>query len=343
MAVVAPWHRRGIPAVLAGHAMEGLGTRFRRSAVPWRSVGLIREGSVKEHVVSRREHDERAEGAWQVANRGDAVGGAAAKKACEPSVCVQALYQFADVNDVDSLRASLLALCGNLAVLGTLIVAEEGINGTVAGSQASIDTLLVALHERWGFAALRTRRTWSSVMPFQRLKVRRKREIVTLRAEGVRPSVQTGIHVPPEDWDALLRDPEVLVLDTRNAYEVAEGSFEGAVSPSIDTFPAFTKYVDATLDPATTPRVAMFCTGGIRCEKASAWMLSRGFQEVYQLEGGILAYLAATEASTSKWRGNCFVFDERRSLDAFLEAPAASTPPPPKKCDVFVGSEGAGH
>jgi UPF0176 protein len=231
---------------------------------------------------------------------------------------VAAFYQFAALPDFRELRAPLRAICAELELKGSVLLAEEGINGTLAGTAGAIDHFITQLRGAALFGCrfdnLELKFSQASTMPFQRLKVRLKKEIVTLGAPGLDPARQAGIYVEPADWNALIAAPDTLVLDTRNAFEVAMGTFEGAVDPGIDSFGQFPDFVARHLDPARHRRVAMFCTGGIRCEKASAYLLARGFPEVYHLKGGILGYLEGVPELESRWRGECFVFDDRVAL-----------------------------
>ncbi|MBI2382072.1 MAG: rhodanese-related sulfurtransferase [Gammaproteobacteria bacterium] len=228
---------------------------------------------------------------------------------------VAALYHFAHQPDFAAKREALKALCLAQEVKGSLLLAEEGINGTIAGPRAGIDAVLAHLRADPRFAALSHKESFAERQPFQRLKIKLKREIVTLGVPGVDPNRRVGQYVEPEDWNALLRDPEVILVDTRNDYEVAVGTFEGAVDPKTGSFTEFPAYVRERLDPAKHKKVAMFCTGGIRCEKASAFMLGEGFDQVYHLKGGILNYLEKVPEADSLWRGECFVFDERVTVD----------------------------
>jgi len=234
------------------------------------------------------------------------------------SLTVAALYRFVPLPDHVALQPELLALCEELGIRGTLLLAPEGINGTVAGQSAAIDRLIAALREGPLFggrlAGLDVKLSAASAMPFKRLKVKAKREIVAFDGGETDPARRVGTYVAPADWNALIDDPDVLVIDTRNAFEVAIGTFEGATDPATTTFGEFRDYVAGKLDPARHRRIAMFCTGGIRCEKASAYLLDRGFAEVFHLKGGILNYLASVPEAESRWRGGCFVFDERVAL-----------------------------
>lgn len=231
---------------------------------------------------------------------------------------VAAFYQFAALPDVEALRAPLRATCVELALRGSVLLAPEGINGTVAGEARAIDAFIDELRHgalfRGRLDNLELKCSTASAMPFLRLKVRLKREIVTLGAPAVDPTRQVGAYVAPAAWNTLMATPGMLVIDTRNAFEVAIGSFEGAINPELASFGQFKDFVARTLDPDRDTKIAMFCTGGIRCEKASAYLLSRGFREVYHLNGGILNYLETVPARDSRWRGECFVFDGRVAL-----------------------------
>jgi UPF0176 protein len=229
-----------------------------------------------------------------------------------------ALYQFVDLPDFAELREPLQAWCERHAVKGTLLLAREGINGTIAGQEASVRAVLAHLRADPRLAGLPHKESWSDKPPFLRMKVRLKKEIVTLHVPGLDPNQTVGQYVKPQDWNALLADPEVLVVDTRNDYEVAIGSFAGAINPNIKTFTELPAWLDAQDrlrgDAGKKTKVAMFCTGGIRCEKSTALMKMRGFDAVYHLEGGILKYLEEVPVEQSTWQGECFVFDERVSV-----------------------------
>jgi UPF0176 protein len=231
---------------------------------------------------------------------------------------VAAFYQFAALPDFRDVREPLRSLCGELKLRGSVLLAHEGINGTLAGSPEAIDKVVLALREGELFGGrldrLELKFSFASTMPFGRLKVRLKKEIVTFGDERADPTRQVGTYVEPADWNELIAAPETLLIDTRNAFEVEVGSFEGAVDPAIKSFGQFKDFVAHHLDPARDRKIAMFCTGGIRCEKASSYLLSRGFAEVYHLKGGILNYLEKVRESDSRWRGECFVFDERVAL-----------------------------
>ena len=235
-----------------------------------------------------------------------------------PPIVVAALYRFVRLDDPAKLRAPLLELMRARGLRGTLLLANEGINGTVAGDAAGIDALLARLREDSRFDGLECKLSYTDAMPFQRARVKLKREIVTLGVDGVDPAL-AGTYVEPASWNALLDDPEVTVIDTRNAYESAIGSFAGAIHPNTDSFRDFPAYVDAELDPRRQRKIAMFCTGGIRCEKATAYLRQRGFDEVYHLRGGILRYFEEVPEHESRWHGECFVFDDRVSVNHALE------------------------
>jgi UPF0176 protein len=231
---------------------------------------------------------------------------------------VAAFYQFAALPDFRGLREPLRAICADLKLKGSVLLAREGINGTLAGSAEAIGELVSTLGHGELFGGrldrLELKFSTASAMPFGRLKVRLKKEIVTLGDTQADPTQQVGIYVDPADWNDLIAAPDTLLIDTRNAFEVAMGTFEGAIDPGIKSFGQFKEFATSHLDPAKHRRVAMFCTGGIRCEKASSYLLSRGFVEVYHLKGGILKYLEGVPEAQSRWRGECFVFDERLAL-----------------------------
>jgi UPF0176 protein len=231
---------------------------------------------------------------------------------------VAAFYQFAALPDFRELREPLRAVCADLGLKGSVLLAHEGINGTVAGDAGAIDALVEELRAGPLFGGrldnLELKFSHAAAMPFARLKIRLKKEIVTLGDAAVDPTRQVGTYVEPADWNALISGPDTLVIDTRNAFEVAMGTFEGAVDPGIRSFGQFKDFAARHLDPVKHQKIAMFCTGGIRCEKASAYLLAQGFAEVFHLKGGILKYLEGVPESESRWRGECFVFDERVAL-----------------------------
>jgi UPF0176 protein len=234
------------------------------------------------------------------------------------SFTVAALYQFVALPDYRALREPLRQLCDRLNIKGSVLLAEEGVNGTVAGEAGAIASFIDQLRcdPMFGgrFNTPELKFSAAAEMPFRRLKVRLKKEIVTLGEPAVDPTRRVGAYVAAEDWNALLATPDMVLIDTRNAFEVAMGTFVGALDPGLSRFSDFRAFVRRSLDPARHKRIAMFCTGGIRCEKASSYMLSQGFAEVYHLKGGILAYLERIPEADSWWRGDCFVFDERVAL-----------------------------
>ena len=228
---------------------------------------------------------------------------------------VAALYKFVSLPDFKQLREPILKLCRNQNIYGTLILAEEGINGTVAGKPHAIGALISYLKtantHAGRLADIDVKYSWADEQPFNRLRVRLKDEIVTLRAPEASPTKQVGTYVQPEDWNAVISDPDTILIDTRNDYEVAIGTFKGAIDPKTETFTDFKTYTAQNLDPEKHKKVAMFCTGGIRCEKASSYLLAHGFEQVFHLKGGILKYLEDIPEENSLWEGDCFVFDER--------------------------------
>ncbi|TVP89421.1 MAG: rhodanese-related sulfurtransferase [Pseudomonadaceae bacterium] len=227
------------------------------------------------------------------------------------SIEVVALYKFVTLEDYQALREPLLTQMLDNGVKGTLLLAWEGINGTIAGETAGIQRVLDWLRSDPRFSDLDYKVSLCEEMPFYRTKVKLKKEIVTLGVPGVNPNERVGTYVEPQNWNDLISDPEVLLIDTRNDYEVSIGSFEQAVDPKTKSFREFPEYIKEHFDPAKHKKVAMFCTGGIRCEKASSYMLQQGFDEVYHLKGGILKYLEEVPVEQSKWQGECFVFDNR--------------------------------
>ncbi|WP_311232127.1 rhodanese-related sulfurtransferase [Acidovorax sp. PRC11] len=235
-----------------------------------------------------------------------------------PEILTAALYHFADLPDCAALRDPLQAECDRQGVRGLLLLAPEGVNGTIAGSSAGVRAVLDMLRAQPPLAALRHKEAWGDRMPFYRMRVRVKREIVTLGVPGLNAARDAGTYVKPAQWNALIDDPDVVVIDVRNGYESAIGSFAGAVRPDTRSFTEFPAWVEAQSAPGGLlegrPRVAMFCTGGIRCEKSTALLRMQGFGEVYHLEGGILQYLEDVPADGSRWEGDCFVFDERVSV-----------------------------
>ncbi|MFA0811176.1 oxygen-dependent tRNA uridine(34) hydroxylase TrhO [Microbulbifer epialgicus] len=232
---------------------------------------------------------------------------------------VCALYKFVTLEGFESLRTPLLNVMLEYQVRGTLLLANEGINGTVAGSREGIDALLAHLKSDKRLTDLDYKESYTRKIPFLRSKVKLKREIVTMGVEGIDPLRVVGTYVKPKDWNALISDPEVVVVDTRNDYEFQVGTFKDSINPKTNTFREFPQYVKDNLNPAKHKKVAMFCTGGIRCEKSTAYMKEQGFEEVYHLHGGILKYLEEVPREESLWEGECFVFDERITVNHDLK------------------------
>ena len=230
------------------------------------------------------------------------------------SFTVAALYRFTPFEDPDALRGALRDACAAHGVFGTLLLAREGINGTIAGPADGIAAVLAQIRALPGCDALEVKESRAAEMPFKRLKVRVKPEIVTMGQPGVDPRAAVGRYISPADWNALISAPDVAVIDTRNDYEVEIGSFEGAIDPGTERFRDFPAWWAENQDRLAGKRIAMFCTGGIRCEKATSWLIGQGVEEVYHLQGGILKYLEEVPEADSLWRGACFVFDERVSV-----------------------------
>ncbi|GLS85987.1 UPF0176 protein [Cypionkella aquatica] len=227
---------------------------------------------------------------------------------------VAALYHFTRFPDPAALRGPLVKLCESQGVKGSLLLAAEGINGTIAGPDASIAAVLAHLRALPGCAGLEHKQSYAAKMPFRRLKIKLKREIVTMGQPDIDPVARVGSYVAPQDWNALIADPDVVLIDTRNDYEVGIGSFQGAVDPDIRTFRDFPAWWQTHKDAYQGKRIAMFCTGGIRCEKSTNYLLGQGVNEVYHLKGGILKYLEEVPAEASAWNGECYVFDGRVSV-----------------------------
>ncbi len=227
---------------------------------------------------------------------------------------VAALYRFLPLEDLPTLQKRVRDVCVYHGIVGTILLAPEGINGTIAGENGKLADTLDFLDAQFGIRSGELKFSASEDKPFLRLKIRLKKEIITMRAPEANPSKRAGTYVAPKDWNALIADPDVVLLDTRNAYETAVGTFAGARDPNIATFTEFKDYVSRELDPARHRKIAMFCTGGIRCEKASAYMLAHGFGEVYHLKGGILKYLEEVAPEDSQWQGDCYVFDRRVAI-----------------------------
>lgn len=227
---------------------------------------------------------------------------------------VAALYHFVSVPRFESLRGPLQALCEENCVKGTLLLAHEGINGTIGGPDDGVRTVLAYLRAQPEFVGLEHKESRASKMPFLRMKVKLKKEIVTMGVENIDPNKVVGTYVAPQDWNALISDPDTIVIDTRNDYETAIGVFRGAVDPQTKTFREFPEWVRNNTGLHNKPKIAMYCTGGIRCEKATAFMKEQGFEDVFHLKGGILKYLEEVPEEESLWEGACFVFDERVSV-----------------------------
>ncbi|MFT5708466.1 MAG: UPF0176 protein [Oceanospirillaceae bacterium] len=232
---------------------------------------------------------------------------------------VCAMYKFVTLENYELLREPLHEVMVANQVKGTLLLANEGINGTVAGSRSGVDAVLAWLSADTRLTNIVTKESFDEANPFYRTKVKLKKEIVTMGVQGIDPKQVVGTYVKPQDWNTLISDPEVVLVDTRNDYEVKVGTFEGALDPKTTSFREFPQYVKENLDPEKNKKVAMFCTGGIRCEKSTAYLKEQGFEEVYHLEGGILKYLEEVPKADSMWEGECFVFDNRVTVDHNLE------------------------
>ena len=234
-------------------------------------------------------------------------------------IVVCALYKFVTLENFQSLRQPLHDVMETNQVRGTLLLANEGINGTIAGNRTGIDKVLTWLRTDNRLADIDTKESFTDTLPFNRTKVKLKKEIVTLGIEGIDPKRVVGTYVEPADWNQLISDPEVILIDTRNDYEYQVGTFKNAINPNTESFREFPAYVSEHLDPEKHKKVAMFCTGGIRCEKSTAFLKEQGFEEVYHLKGGILKYLEQVPAEETLWEGECFVFDERVTVNLQLE------------------------
>lgn len=234
-------------------------------------------------------------------------------------IVVCALYKFVTLENFEQLRQPLQDVMLQQDVKGTLLLAQEGINGTIAGSREGIDAVLNHLRTDPRLSQLDTKESYDESQPFYRSKVKLKREIVTMGVEGIDPKRVVGTYVKPSEWNDLISDPDVILVDTRNDYEVEIGTFKGAIDPKTKTFREFPQYVTEHLDKGKHKKVAMFCTGGIRCEKSTAYLKEQGFEEVYHLEGGILKYLEEVPQEESLWQGECFVFDNRVTVDHQLQ------------------------
>lgn len=235
------------------------------------------------------------------------------------STQVAALYRFVRLEDFENLRDPLLEFCEARGIRGTLLLADEGINGTIAGTQQAISELLAYLRRDDRLADLDCKFSYNTDRPFLRMKVKLKKEIVTMGRPGIDPNQCVGRYASPEEWNALVDDPDCLVIDTRNNYEVEIGTFKDAINPNTTSFREFPEWVEENLDPNKHKKVAMFCTGGIRCEKSTSLLVSMGFEDVWHLQGGILNYLENTPVERTRWEGECFVFDSRVSVDHHLQ------------------------
>ena len=263
-------------------------------------------------------------------------------------VCVAALYRFAPFRDCEALRAGLSTVCATHQIKGTLLLAPEGINGTIAGTDGGIEAVLAHIRALPGCARLSVKMSRAETLPFYRMKVRIKREIVTMGQPDIDPLKDAGHYVAPGDWNALISEPGTILIDTRNAYEVAVGTFANAVNPGTTSFREFPDWFranrEALLAGKTAPKIAMFCTGGIRCEKATAFLKSEGLDDVYHLDGGILKYLETVPEPVSQWQGECFVFDQRvavgqgLSLGTYVLCHACRMPvsPADQASDLYV-------
>lgn len=236
-----------------------------------------------------------------------------------PQVVIVALYKFVSMPDFREIREPLTHFCLARDIKGTLLLAHEGVNGTMSGSRDAIDQLLDYLRSDTRLADIEHKESYEEDQPFYRLKIKLKKEIVTMGVDHIDPNDSVGTYISPREWNALIQDPEVVVIDTRNHYEYAMGTFERAIDPNTDSFRELPQFIDSTLDPDKHKKVAMFCTGGIRCEKSTAYMKQQGFKEVYHLKGGILKYLEEVPQDQSLWRGECFVFDNRVTVTHGLE------------------------
>lgn len=234
-------------------------------------------------------------------------------------IVVSALYHFVKLDNYQELRQPLYDFMVQHDIKGTVLLAEEGLNGTVAGSNESISAMHAWLRSDKRLKDLRTKESFDETMPFYRTRVKLKKEIVTMGVQGIDPNQVVGTYVKPEDWNTLISDPDVAIIDTRNDYEVAIGTFKNAVNPETETFRQFPEYVKSNMNPNKQKKIAMFCTGGIRCEKSTAYLKEQGFEEVYHLQGGILKYLETVPKEESLWEGECFVFDNRVSVNHQLE------------------------
>lgn len=272
----------------------------------------------------------------------DVSKGGCSGRVADGGVVVAALYHFAPLADFAARRQPLAALACGKGVRGTLLLAGEGVNGTIAGSRSAIDSVVAHIRGFPGFSGLEVKESFAREMPFNRLKVRLKKEIVTMGRADIDPLGSVGTYVEAEAWNDLIGRDDVIVIDTRNAYEIEIGTFAGAIDPGTATFRDFPGWVEDNLDPQANTKIAMFCTGGIRCEKATALLKQMGFTDVYHLKGGILRYLETVPAESSLWQGECFVFDQRVSVGHGL------VPGPYQLCSICrkpfeAGAAGGGY
>lgn len=251
---------------------------------------------------------------------------------------VSTFYKFVDLPDCGEMRQPLLDFCHQQGLFGSILLAEEGINATVAGPGEGIEALMQHLRADARLGDIEDKRSSCEYIPFKRMKVRLKKEIVRLKMPGADPRRAVGTYIPPAEWNTIISDPDVILIDTRNAYEYHIGSFKGAINPDTEAFGEFPEFVAQRLDPKTHKKVAMFCTGGIRCEKATSYLVQQGFEAVYHLRGGILKYLEDVPAAQSLWEGECFVFDERVSVDHDLAPGKAIICP---QCKQVIPEAGA--
>jgi UPF0176 protein len=233
-------------------------------------------------------------------------------------IVVVSMYHFVQLDDFIDLKTPLLEMCVKNDLMGTILLAREGLNGTIAGTQGGVDKILSYLTSDPRLKNIGYKISYADISPFRRMKVRLKREIVTMGVPNTDPENLSGKRVSGKEWNKLLQDPEVIIIDTRNIYEYEVGTFKNAISPRIETFREFPKFVDTRLFSKKTLKIAMFCTGGIRCEKASNYMIKKGFKDVYHLDGGILQYLKTIDKKESLWQGECFVFDDRVTVNKEL-------------------------
>lgn len=234
-------------------------------------------------------------------------------------IVVCALYKFVRLDNVEALQKTLRIAMQSLKIRGTLLLANEGINGTIAGSREGVNRLLEWLRQDERLTTIEIKESYTNTSPFKRTKVKLKKEIVTMGVEDIDPRHTVGTYIQPKDWNQLISDPDVLVVDTRNDYEVEVGTFSHAINPKTDTFREFPEYAAQHLNPDQHTKIAMFCTGGIRCEKSTAYLKQQGFKEVYHLKGGILKYLEEVPSDESLWQGECFVFDDRVTVNHELQ------------------------